>query len=139
FREYTDGDGKPIQTIKLGEEMQVHIKLRALGDAPIDQIAVVDLLPGGFEPVVQVKAKAEAPPVEEGAGGEGGEGAEGEGHEEGEGGEGEGTTSFALPIALAGSTFEASYGDVREDRVVLYGAALPQVKELVYAARATNT
>jgi uncharacterized protein YfaS (alpha-2-macroglobulin family) len=131
FREYTDAAGKPISSVKLGEEMQVHVRLRALGQAPIDQIAVVDLLPGGFEPVVQVKAKPEAPPAGEGEG-EGGEGA-------GEGGEGEAPVSFALPIALPGSTFETSFGDVREDRVVLYGTALPQMRELVYAARATNT
>jgi len=129
FREYTDAAGKVIETVKLGEEMQVHVRLRALGQAPIDQIAVVDLLPGGFEPVVQVKAKAEAPPEGEGEGGEG----------EGEGEGPEHAVSFALPIALAGSTFEASFGDVREDRVVLYGTALPEVRELVYAARATNT
>jgi len=70
-----------------------------------------------------------------------GAGVEGEGEGEGEGAhdsEGE-TGSFALPITLAGSTFEASFGDVREDRVVLYGAALPEARKLVYAARATNT
>jgi uncharacterized protein YfaS (alpha-2-macroglobulin family) len=128
FREYTDGAGKPITSVKLGDEMQVHVRLRALGQAPIDQIAIVDLLPGGFEPVIQVKAKAEQPEAGEG---------EGEEHPEPEGDEASG--SFALPIALEGSTFDASYGDVREDRVVLYGAALPEVRELVYAARATNT
>jgi uncharacterized protein YfaS (alpha-2-macroglobulin family) len=122
-----------ISSVKLGEEVQVHVRLRALGQAPISQIAVVDLLPGGFEPVVQVKAKAEAPP-------EGGEGEGGEGGGEGEGGgPDEETAAFALPIALPGSTFDPSFGDVREDRVVLYGTAEPQVRELVYAARATNT
>jgi uncharacterized protein YfaS (alpha-2-macroglobulin family) len=130
FREYTDAAGKVIDRVKLGEEMQVHVRLRSLGKASIDQIAVVDLLPGGFEPVVQVKAKPEPPAEGEGQGAE----AEGEG-----GGEGEEQPSFALPIALGGSTFEASFGDVREDRIVLYGAALPEVRELVYAARATNT
>jgi uncharacterized protein YfaS (alpha-2-macroglobulin family) len=133
FREYTDAAGKVISSVKLGEEVQVHVRLRALGQAPISQIAVVDLLPGGFEPVVQVKAKAEAPP-------EGGEGEGGEGGGEGEGGgPDEETAAFALPIALPGSTFDPSFGDVREDRVVLYGTAEPQVRELVYAARATNT
>jgi uncharacterized protein YfaS (alpha-2-macroglobulin family) len=143
FREYTDAQGKPVSSVKLGDEVQVHVRLRALGSAPIDQIAVVDLLPGGFEPVVQVKAKPE-PSGEEGGGGDG-EG-EGEGEGDGEGaGEGAGAPgepaagTFALPIALPGSTFDTSFGDVREDRVVLYGTALPQARELVYAARATNT
>jgi uncharacterized protein YfaS (alpha-2-macroglobulin family) len=133
FREYTDGAGKVVTSVKLGDEVQVHVRLRALGSAPIGPIAVVDLLPGGFEPVVQVKAKEPAT-ASEGQEGEG----EGQEHPEGEG-DGEAATSFALPIALPGSTFETSYGDVREDRVVFYGTALAQVRELVYAARATNT
>ena len=42
------------------------------------------------------------------------------------------------PIALPGNTFEPEFGDVREDRVVLYGAADTEVKELKYAVKATN-
>jgi uncharacterized protein YfaS (alpha-2-macroglobulin family) len=147
FREYTDAAGKPVTSVKLGDEIQVHVRLRALGKESIDQIAVVDLLPGGFEPVVQVRGARAA---EEGEGGgeeEGGGEGEGEGDGVGEGDMGHdvpaegppGTGTFALPIALDGSTFSASYGDVREDRVVLYGTALPEARELVYAARATNT
>ena len=79
-----------------------------------------------------VKAKPEES-HEEGAREEsgGGEGAgEGEGEEAAEPEAGpEPGAPFALPIALDGSTFEASYGDVREDRVVLYGTALPQVRD----------
>ena len=45
---------------------------------------------------------------------------------------------FALPISLDGSTFDPEYGDVREDRVVLYGMALEQVREYVYAIKATT-
>jgi uncharacterized protein YfaS (alpha-2-macroglobulin family) len=130
FREYLDREGKPLTAVQLGDEIQVHLRLRALG-AAVDQIAVVDLLPGGFEPVVQARPK----PAEEAQGGE----AEGQGEGEGEARPDQEQASFALPIALPGSTFEPSYGDIREDRVVLYGAALPEVRELVYALRATNT
>ena len=46
--------------------------------------------------------------------------------------------TFALPIALDGATLPLEYGDVREDRVVLYGSASEDVKELVYVIKATN-
>ena len=75
FREYKDAAGNVISSVKLGDEIQVHLQLRTLGKAPIDQIAIVNLLPGGFEPVVQVQAKPEPAPSEEGGEGEG----EGEG------------------------------------------------------------
>jgi hypothetical protein len=74
---------------------------------------------------------------------------EGEGEQQGDGedvhgagdadeGDVAGGPSFALPIALGSSTFAPEYGDVREDRVVLYGGATTQVKEFVYAIKATN-
>jgi uncharacterized protein YfaS (alpha-2-macroglobulin family) len=160
FREYTGSDGKPLTTVKLGDEIQVHVRLRALEKDNIDQIAVVDLLPGGFEPVIQLKAKKSDADKSEGEtpaseGKAEGEAHEGEAHEEGEGNEGEGnegesatpdegetgsgTGVFALPIALPESTFVPTFGDVREDRVVLYGSAHLAVKELIYVIRATNT
>jgi uncharacterized protein YfaS (alpha-2-macroglobulin family) len=136
FREYTDGHGKALTEVKLGDEIQVHLRLRSLGAEPIYQMAVVDLLPGGFEPVIQVQARTEE---EEGRGGApeaGGEAPEAEPEPE------PGApppAGYALPIALPGSTFEAQFGDVREDRVVLYGTAETTVRELVYAIKASNT
>ncbi len=150
FREYLDTAGKPIAVVKLGDEIRVRVRLRALGEAT-DSVAIVDLLPGGFEPVVQGAASRQG---EEGSGQEGGaEAQHGEGEAEGEGEEtpdppqdhGAGTGSpvnraqgFALPIALGGTTFAPEYGDVREDRIVLYGAAVPQMREYLYAIKATN-
>ena len=46
---------------------------------------------------------------------------------------------FLLPIQMDGSTFPLDYGDVREDRVVLYGTALPDAKEFIYRIKAGNT
>ncbi|HEY8927218.1 MAG TPA: hypothetical protein VIU64_22700, partial [Polyangia bacterium] len=89
----------------------------------------------------------------DGAGGEGeGEAAgEGDGAGEGEGdeggGESEGETdgdgaaaapTFCLSIALPGNTFTPEFGDVREDRVVLYGAAATEAQVLKYNIKATN-
>ena len=44
----------------------------------------------------------------------------------------------ALPIAKDGSTWTPEYGDVREDRVVLYGSVGNDLQEFVYGIRATN-
>ena len=48
-REYTDTKGKPLQSVKLGAEIEVHVKLRATGQNSVSNLAVVDMLPGGFE------------------------------------------------------------------------------------------
>jgi alpha-2-macroglobulin len=156
FREYTDEAGKPIARVQLGDEVSVHIRLRSLGKDTLANLAVVDLLPGGFEVVVQTPAA----PDENGGGEEShddGEGRESHGEDEGGGGEdGEGggggsgdddspgrgdegpSGTLSIPIAVQGTTYSPEYGDVREDRVVLYGHARPSVEEFVYRIRATN-
>jgi len=50
-REYTDEAGKPIQSLALGDRIQVHIKLRSLGRSGgrVPNVAIVDLFPSGFE------------------------------------------------------------------------------------------
>lgn len=150
FREYLNAEGKTIDAVKLGDEIRVRVRLRAItaDQSAIDGIAVVDLLPGGFEPVIQVAAQ---PSDRQDEGGE--EDAEGEGDHEGDDepatsssasgsdDESAGTTErhgFALPIAVEGSTFVPEYGEVREDRVVLYGTALAQMREYLYVIKATS-
>ncbi len=50
-REYRDSQGKVITQATLGSEMEVHIQVRSLDDRSIENVAIVDLLPGGFEVV----------------------------------------------------------------------------------------
>ena len=72
-------------------------------------IAIVDLLPGGFDPVHHLPPPpdADAPA------------------------QGDDATGAAPPptIRAAGSTWKPDYTDVREDRVVIYGIATPDVQE----------
>lgn len=49
FREYRDAEKKTVQTIALGGEIEVHLRVRALDNRYLTNIAIVDLLPGGFE------------------------------------------------------------------------------------------
>src|SRR5580704_2122248 len=53
LREYTDTAGHPLTLVKMGEQADVHLKFRAVQEhSTIAAVALVDLLPGGFELVI---------------------------------------------------------------------------------------
>jgi len=98
------------------------VKIRATGGKGEGNIAVVDLLPGGFDPVQSLP-----PPPDAGAQAQGGTG-------------GEETSAPPAPtIRVTGSTWAPHYTDVREDRVVIYGSAGPDVQEYIYRIKASNS
>lgn len=108
FREYLDAKGKPVTSVKLGDEVTVRLRLRGISRS-VGSVAVVDLLPGGLEPVLV----AAPSPDDENAGQEaGGDRLGGRGNWAGE------------------------YLDVREDRVVLYGSVRNEMSEYSYRAKA---
>nr|WP_314422844.1 alpha-2-macroglobulin [uncultured Erwinia sp.] len=117
-RDYTDAAGKPIDKVTMGQTISVHLKVRANSQQALSNLAVVDLLPGGFEVVQQT------PPPPESS------------EEEGDSGNRGGWTS---PLAADGSTWSVDYSDIREDRVIVYGSATREVQEFVYQIKATNT
>jgi uncharacterized protein YfaS (alpha-2-macroglobulin family) len=55
LREYVGADGKPLTAVKIGDELTVRLSLRGIatpgGNAQVGNVALTDLLPGGFEPV----------------------------------------------------------------------------------------
>ena len=51
FRDFIDDDGNAVTRFEQGKELTVRIKVRALGERRLDNIAIIDLLPGGFEVV----------------------------------------------------------------------------------------
>lgn len=51
YRELLDKDDKPITRAKLGEPIHVRVRLRSTKSDTFTNVAVVDLLPGGFEVV----------------------------------------------------------------------------------------
>lgn len=51
-REFTDETGKAVHTVQVGDEVFVHLRLRALNEEK-SNIAIVDLFPAGMEPVIE--------------------------------------------------------------------------------------
>jgi alpha-2-macroglobulin len=138
LREYTDKNGKPVTSITLGDELQVHLRFRALGPRPVARVALVDLLPGGFEVVEnpppspqEAKTVVLGRPVRAADSTDGEEGAEG--------GDGEPSDvgSWTPTFGQAIGQWSPEYADVREDRVNVYGVADPTAREFVYTVKAT--
>jgi uncharacterized protein YfaS (alpha-2-macroglobulin family) len=48
-REYQDKNGQVVTSAKLGEELNVLVRVRSVNDQNLDNVAIEDLLPGGFE------------------------------------------------------------------------------------------
>jgi hypothetical protein len=121
-RDYTAAGGKPLGDITVGDEIEVHVKIRATAGKGMGNIAVVDLLPGGFDPVQSLP-----PPPDAGA------------QAQGDTGSDETAAPPAPTIRVTGSSWTPQYTDVREDRVVIYGFAGPDVQEYIYRIKASNS
>ncbi|MDR0761638.1 MAG: alpha-2-macroglobulin family protein [Campylobacteraceae bacterium] len=122
YREYTDESGNGVSQIKLGEKINVTVRVKSNSKEGTGNIAVVDLLPGGFEVVRQPlnwqSSNNEYYDDEE--------------YEE------EYNDRFVSPIAFGRTTWDIDYADVREDRVIIYGTARAESKEFVYQIKSTN-
>ena len=125
LREYTDANGKLLTSITMGQQVDVHLKFRGLKTDYVGNIALVDLLPGGFELVVPTQPAAttfaEAAPEMDAGGGNAG-----------------GYTGWQCQICIGTSQAMLDYADMREDRVVFYVSANRDVQEIVYRIKATN-
>ena len=120
IREFLDLKDNVITQVKVGEEFLVRIRLRATKRDRLPQIAVVDLLPGGVEAVLELRPPSDSSaPGADPATMRGG--------------------VSALPIGLPEkSNWRPQHVDVRDDRLVLYGDATKDVGTFVYRVRATN-
>ena len=122
FREFVDAKGNPIPRSTVGEEFFVRLRIRAMRRDRIGQVALVDLLPGGVEPVLELQPPADTsnagidPALAR-----------------------QRAAASALPVGVPARSDWAPYHvDVRDDRLVLYGDVTKDVKTFVYRVRATN-
>lgn len=118
-REFTDANGKAVSQVELGGEILVKLKIRSTRADGVGDVAIVDLLPGGFEVVQEIPAAPNPDEAEEGAAGEA-------------------QVGWRSSVGLPSSTWTPDYADVRDDRVVIYGTATTGVREFVYRIKATN-
>jgi hypothetical protein len=121
-REFVDAKGNPVSKVAVGDEFFVRLRVRATARDRQPQIAIVDLLPGGVEPVLELQPSADSstpgadPALQRQRG-----------------------AAAALPIGLPDkSDWTPSHVDVRDDRVILYGDAGRNAGTFVYRVRADN-
>ena len=93
-RVYLNDDGDPVERIRVGDELTVRLRVRSKAGW-IGNVAVTDLLPGGFEILTE-------------------------------------------SVRNRYGRWAPDYRDVREDRLVLYGAFDERVTEILYRVKATN-
>jgi len=135
-REYRDLKGNVTTSTALGSEIEVHFKMRSVNSGYHGNVAIVDLLPGGFDVVIEKSRPASKPAqVQEQRSSEGAGEVEGG---EGQSGEHETRKRWDSPIGTDASTWQPDFVDIREDRVVLFGNVGSSAQEFVYRIKATN-
>ena len=92
-RDFVDDEGNQLDTFEQGKEITVRLRIRAL-KKPLTNVAVVDLLPGGFE-------------------------------------------VLRTSVPRTADNWQADYVDIREDRVIFYGAFDTSIQELEYKVKLT--
>lgn len=91
YREYRTADDATLSNVHLGDDIIVYLRVRSIDNLYHNNIAIIDLLPGGFEVVRD-----------------------------------------SINIT------NMDYVDAREDRVIFFGTAEPDSKEIMYRIKATN-
>ena len=95
-KSFSDKNGKPItESVKQGDDVYVSIRVRSTDDQYHHDIAIIDLLPGGFE--------------------------------------------IERDSIRNGQSWRAEYIDIREDRLVYYGAVGSSAVTITYKARLTTS
>lgn len=129
YREFTDDKGNVINKVTLGDKINVTVRIRTLSKEGATNIAIVDLLPGGFE-VVQKPINNSQDNYDENGDYDG----EDEEYYETDDGH-----HWVSPIAVGKYTWYPDYTEAREDRVIIYGStANDKIQTFTYQIKATN-
>jgi uncharacterized protein YfaS (alpha-2-macroglobulin family) len=123
-RDYLDARGQPVTSVKTGEEITVRLRMRAIDSDYIPNVALTDLLPGGFELVLKIAGAAATTEAAASADDHAPSGTPAE--------------AAVFDRLGSGSGWHPEFVDLREDRVVLYGTLTKDLAEYRYRLRATN-
>ncbi len=139
-RQYLDADHQPVKEVKIGDIINVVVTMRAHDDKKLANMALVDLLPSGFETVPESIARPSATPSSD----------EVSNDEEDEQDENEGQSEASESQASAGDdlkddstdfdgrTWAPDAVDVREDRVIAFGTVPSDEVVYHYKIKAVN-
>jgi len=121
FHEYLDMQGNVVDAVTVGQEFLVRTRVRATEPDADETIRVVDLLPGGVEPVYRKAPEAD---------------------EDSQSDEGEDLSEWTprrAPVGEPGmSDWLPDQVDVREDRILIHGDVGRDVSTFVYRVRAVS-
>jgi uncharacterized protein YfaS (alpha-2-macroglobulin family) len=129
-RAYLNAKGETITQATLGEEITVQIRARAIDREWVNDLVIQDLLPAGFEAVLQTPvAKTEDATANTDNAGD----ANATDQEATDNG-----SSWWKDRLSTGGNWNPFYADIREDRVVLFGNITNQVAEYQYKIKAIS-
>ena len=99
------------QLDQVGDEVTVRVRVRATDPkrATVQQVALVDVLPGGMEPVLNSPSDSD-----------------------------DADTPLWRRRLGGKSTWQIQYADIREDRVIFFGDVGKSLTEVTYKVKATN-
>jgi hypothetical protein len=139
--EYQDLEGKPLASpaqVKVGDEFLVQLRVRAIERDSVQQIALIALLPGGVDAVVQPAAVADPAQSNESSTEESGSNASSDENSSAENVSSE-NSQWQSPVGdYNRSTWHPEFVDVRDDRLVLYGTVSRDAQTFVFRVRAVN-
>lgn len=109
IHEFLNSKGVVVSEAQLGEELTARVRVRSNDRRNLPAVALVDVLPGGLEPVLNSASDDSAP------------------------------DQPLWRRRLGGrSSWNIDYADIREDRVIFYGDVVGDWMEVSYKVRATN-
>jgi uncharacterized protein YfaS (alpha-2-macroglobulin family) len=110
-RELLDSEGKPVAQIKLGATITVKIVARSV-DGMRDNVVIADLIPGGFDLVIDSASQAVVPA--------------------------KAAQAQGAATAVRQGAMQTDFVDRRDDRVLIYGTLDGTAREFRYQIRAVN-
>ncbi len=128
-RSYVDDQGKELSQMQVGQEYTVRLRLRATEADQINEIAIVDLLPGGLEPVMPPPSNNDEVETQD---------TESQNDDNTPDNENQAETVAPAPEAQSDSDWSPDFTNIRDDRVVLYGSLTRDVITYTYKVRAIN-